>query len=265
MNAPSSRPGMSLSAWLLTILLVLALGAGGAVWTLANWDASARLFGVSAPPPPAPVPAPALLRSAQSSTIPPASAATPADAQRTEILEARIARLESATQQAAGSAGRADALLIAFAARRAIDRGVSLGYLEPLLAERFETTHRQAVATIITASRNPVRLDQLTAEFDALLPRLQTGTADEGLWQATQRELSSLVSIRRADRPSPRPFATADRARTRLAAGQVGEALAEAMRLPGIAAAPGWVAHARSYIAVHRALDEIESTALLAR
>ena len=38
---------------------------------------------------------------------------------------------------AAGSAGRADAMLVAFAARRAIDRGVALGYLEPLLVQRF--------------------------------------------------------------------------------------------------------------------------------
>jgi len=35
------------------------------------------------------------------------------------------------------------------------------------------------------------------------------------------------------------------------------------MRLPGAANANAWVAKARRYIAAHRALDEIESAALL--
>jgi hypothetical protein len=36
------------------------------------------------------------------------------------------------------------------------------------------------------------------------------------------------------------------------------------MRLPGAARANDWVAKARRYVAAHRALDEIESAALLA-
>jgi hypothetical protein len=36
------------------------------------------------------------------------------------------------------------------------------------------------------------------------------------------------------------------------------------MRLPGAQKAGPWVAKARRYIAAHRALDEIESSALLA-
>ena len=60
-----------------------------------------------------------------------------------------------------GSAGRADALVIAFAARRAVERGVALGYLEPLLVERFGADHQRAVATIVTASRSPVTQAQL--------------------------------------------------------------------------------------------------------
>jgi hypothetical protein len=178
-------------------------------------------------------------------------------------LEARLARVESATTRAAGSAGRADALLIAFAARRAIDRGVPLGYLEPLLSSRFGQTHRQAVATIVTASRRPVRLDQLAADFDALEPMLKRGDPDEGMLAALRRELGSLVTVRHADRPSPRPSPTYERAKARLASGQVDQALAEAMRLPGIAGAERWVADARTYVATHRALDEVETAALL--
>ena len=57
--------------------------------------------------------------------------------------EARLARVENATQRAEGSAGRADALVVAFAARRAIDRGVALGYLENLLVDRFGAQHQR--------------------------------------------------------------------------------------------------------------------------
>lgn len=262
MTSASSRRGLGLSTWLLLILLLLLAGAAGATWALARFDAAANFFGVAAAPSP-PVPARVVV------PLQPLAAGSdnaPADdATRMAVLEARLARLESATQQVAGSAGRADALLVAFAARRAIDRGVALGYLEPLLADRFGGNHRQAVATIITASRSPVRLDQLSAEFDALSPELGKGGPEESVWDATRRELASLVSIRRSDRPNPRPSATAERARQRLASGQVDQALAEAMRLPGIGRADGWVRRARTYVAAHRALDEIESAALLSR
>jgi hypothetical protein len=259
---------MSFGAILLTALLLLILGAAAAIWALSRYPQAAQLVGLiepkgAAPPvmaqpqPGSSAGAPALLASPQ---VP--IAATEA---RVATLEARLARVESATARAEGSAGRADALLVAFAARRAIDRGVALGYLEPLLTERFGASHPQAVATIITASRRPVRLDQLSADFAALAPRLKSAPESDSLWQNIRREMGSLVSIRRADQPSQRPVATYDRAAARLTAGQVDQALAEAMRLPGISAAPRWVADARTYVAAHRALDQIEGAALLTR
>jgi hypothetical protein len=261
MTSAYPRRGLGLSAWLLLILVLLLAGAAAATWALARYDGVARFVGVTDELAPAPTAVHALQPL-------PAASGQPislAEANRMAVLEARLARLENATQQFAGSAGRADALLVAFAARRAIDRGVALGYLEPLLADRFGADHRQAVATVITASRSPVRLDQLATEFDTLAPQLSRGGPDENLWDATRRELSSLVSIRRADRPNPRPSATAERARQRLAAGQVDQALAETMRLPGIGNGGAWVGRARTYVAAHRALDELESAALLGR
>jgi hypothetical protein len=261
MSTVPARPGLSLSAWLLLIVALLLAGAVAATLGLRRYEGAARFFGVGAEP--------AVQSQAvglRGSPTPPAQAAatTPEQIAQVAVLEARLARLESTTRQVAGSAGRADALLVAFAARRAIDRGVSLGYLEPLLTDRFGPSHRQAVATVITTSRTPVRLDELTAEFDHLAPQLQRGGPDEGLWDATRRELSTLIAIRRSDRPNPRPSATVERVRGRLAAGQVDQGLAEAMRLPGIGNAAGWVQRARIYVSAHRALDEIESAALLA-
>lgn len=257
MTYASSRRGLGVGSWLLLVLVVLLAGAAAALWAAARYDAVARVFGID----PAPTAAPRALGLAASQQL--AAGPVAEQAERMAGLETRVARLENGIQQAAGSAGRADALLIAFAARRAVDRGVALGYLEPLLVSRFADTNRGAVATIVGGARKPVRLEQLTAQFEALRPTLQGRAPQESAWTSVQRELGSLISIRHADRPSLQPSATYDRARARLASGQVDLALAEAMRLPGIGRAQGWVADARTYVAVHRALDEIETVALL--
>jgi hypothetical protein len=251
---------MTWSARFAWALLLLLAGAALATWGLSRWQAGARLFGVAPKQPlqivrQAPPPASAPVRSAD-----PLAAA---DAARIATIEGRLAAIESQAQAAAGSAGRADAMLVAFAARRAIDRGVALGYLEPLLVQRFGRQNQAAVATIVTASRNPVGLDSLVADYRALGPALRGGGPEESWWGGFSRELGSIVSFHRADTPSPQPQARYDRALAWLEAGEVDAALAETMRLPGAANASDWVARARRYIAAHRALDEIESSALL--
>jgi hypothetical protein len=119
------------------------------------------------------------------------------------------------------------------------------------------------VATIITASHDPVRLNDLIAEYDALGPDLRRGGPQDSWWSNFKRELGSLVAIHPAEQPSANPGARYLRAQQRLASGDDDQALAETMRLPGAARASAWVARARRYVAVHRALDEIESAALL--
>jgi hypothetical protein len=257
MTIASSRRGPSLSALVLWSLLLLVAGAGAATWALARSEPAARFFGVA---PAVPAAALSAAPGAPSAALP---ALPPADVARLAQLEARLARVENATQSVVGSAGRADALLVAFASRRAIDRGVPLGYLEGLLVDRFGGAYPRAVATIVTASRNPVTLDQLQADYEVLAPALKSRGPEEGLWQGFKRELGSLVTVRRSDTPSPRPNATYDRARAGLASGAVDQALVETMRLPGVQRAGPWVARARTYVAAHRALDEIESAALL--
>ena len=186
-----------------------------------------------------------------------------ADKARIASLEGRLTTVENAARRAEGSAGRADALVVAFAARRAIDRGVALGYLENLLVERFGRQHQQAVATIITASHQPVRLDDLITQYEALGPELRSGGPQGSWWTSLRSQLGSLVQVHRADQPSPSADARYDRALQRLSSGEVDQALAETMRLPGANRAGDWIAKARRYIAAHRALDEVESGALL--
>lgn len=260
MTSPASRSGSTWTARLAWALLLLVAGAALATWGLSRWQAGAQLFGVA--PPPAP---PARLAAQQSPPVEAPAAATPADAARIALLEARLAAVERASERTEGSVGRADALLVAFAARRAIERGVALGYLEPLLADRFGATHQRAVATVITAGRAPQTLDRLIADFEALGPTLRGPAPNEGWWTGVQRELGDLVSIHRVDRPNPRPQARYEQALAALRAGKVGDALAETMRLPGATnpAASGWINRARRQAAVNRALDELESAALL--
>lgn len=243
---------------LLGLALILA-GAAGAAWALARYDQAARFLGVS--------PGPTEARPASRLALQPQRVGeeVAADSQEIASIENRLARVETTAERVEGSAGRADALLVAFAARRAIDRGVALGYLEPLLLDRFGQTHARAVATIVTGSHSPVRLSDLVSQYRELGPALRSSAPEESSWTQFKRELGSVIQIRRADRPSTQPDARYARALGALQDGEVDVALAETMRLPGAGNAQAWVRQARQYVAVHRALDEIESGALLSR
>jgi hypothetical protein len=254
----SYRRNSSWAARLLIGLVLVLIGAAAAVWGLAHYQPAARFLGIVQAPAAPLTPKPVALSAAPvQQPAPP-----PTNAQIAE-LQARLARVENATERAEGFAGRADALVIAFAARRAIDRGVALGYLEPLLADRFGAQHQQAVATIITASRQPIRLNDLIAEYETLGPDLRRGGPQESWWAGLRRELGTLIEVHPAQRPAINPDSRYQRARLRLETGDVDQALAETMRLPGAGNAQDWVNKARRYVAAHRALDEIESAALL--
>jgi hypothetical protein len=261
-----TRTGMGWGARLLIALVLIVAGAAAAVWGLAHYQPAARFLGV-VPGQQQPVmlaPRPVVMNPQRPpATQPPQRAQSPADEQKIADLESRVARVENATARAEGSAGRADALVVAFAARRAIDRGVALGYLENLLVDRFGAQHQAAVATIITASHDPVRLDDLIAQYDTLGPELRRGGPQDSWWTNFKRELGALVEVHSAEKPASNAAARYEHARQRLESGNVNAALAETMRLPGAARAADWIAKARRYIIAHRALDEIESAALL--
>lgn len=262
MIGTGTRSSMGWGTRLLVALVLILAGAAAAVWGLAHYQPAARLLGVV----PATRPAMPTPREVVANSPPQATQSAPAQVRKDEriaSLEQRLNQLENATERAEGSAGRADALVVAFAARRAIDRGVALGYLENLLVGRFGPQHQAAVATIITASHQPVRLEDLVSEYEGLGPELRRGGPQDSWWTNFKREFGSLVEVHRADRPAVNPEARYNRALQHLSSGDVDQALAETMRLPGAARAPDWTSKARRYIAAHRALDEIESAALL--
>src|SRR3546814_18148288 len=63
--------------------------------------------------------------------------------------------------------------------------------------------------------------------------------------------------------PSPRPQRRLERASHMLEAGRPAAALAEVTRMPGRAAGSKWMEKARRYIEARRALDLIETAAIL--
>ncbi|HYD13411.1 MAG TPA: hypothetical protein VEC11_11250, partial [Allosphingosinicella sp.] len=168
----------------------------------------------------------------------------------------------TSSRVAVGSADRTEALVAVIAARRAIDRGVALGFLERVLQLRFPN-QPQAVGAIIAAARQPVTLAQLQSELEALGPQLMGAPPNQSWWGAFRDEIGSLIVVRRADTPSAEPSQRLDRARRWLQAGEVTAAIAEVQRMPGQEYGAAWVTRAGRYALAHRALDAIENAALL--
>ena len=182
--------------------------------------------------------------------------------QRLAAAEQRIARLDIQSQAAAGNAARAEGLLIAFATRRALERGAELGYLADQLRLRFGDAMPNAVNTIIETSRNPITMDQLVARLEGLSPRLAEPNNSGGL-ERLGEELSNLFVIRRESAPSPQPQRRLERARLFLESGRVDSAIAEVENLPGADNARGWLIDAKRYAEAQRALELIETAAVL--
>ena len=183
--------------------------------------------------------------------------------QRVAAMEQRLARLDLQAQAASGNAARAEGLLIAFAARRAIERGAPLGYLGDQLRLRFGDARPNAVQTIIDASQDPVTLDQLLARLEGLAPTLMDAPSDEGPLQWLGRELSEMFVIRSDDTASPAAERRMERARQFLESGRTELAIAEVRQLPNAAEAQQWLDDAERYAAAQRALELLETTAVL--
>lgn len=255
---PPVRRRASLRAVALAGLLAFLLGAGAVGWLAWHGDLARYLPGRErAAPQAAASPAP-------NAAVPvvTAEALDTAEA-RVALLEERLSRIDQQATAASGNAARAEGLLIAFAARRAIDRGAPLGYIETQLKLRFADAQPNAVNTVVEAAKNPTTIDELNSQLDAQASALAKAPAEEDAWTRVRREVSSLFVIRRDTTPSADPQSRLLRARLLLAAGKVEAAIAEVERLPGADEARAWIADARRYAEVQRALDLLETTAML--
>ncbi|MBO9581581.1 MAG: hypothetical protein J7498_11870 [Sphingobium sp.] len=194
----------------------------------------------------------------------PAAGATPEQMtnQMTD-LEQRLTRISVAAQTASGYANRAEAIMVAFAARRAIDAGEPLGYLENQLRLLFGNAQPKAVLTIINAARDPVTTNKLRAGLEDVNVLIKKGDPTESWWSATMRTMGSLVVVRRAGTPPPDPEQRMARARRGVEAGQIEDAIKEIAALPTQPVVAQWLDQARRYNEAHRALDVIEAAAIL--
>ncbi|MEO1729795.1 MAG: hypothetical protein AAFR64_03555 [Pseudomonadota bacterium] len=184
--------------------------------------------------------------------------------QRLAAAEQRLTRLDLQAQAAAGNAARAEALLIAFATRRLIERGDELGYLADQLRLRFGDERPNSVNTIISFSRSdpPIRLDGLLARLDGLGPQLQERREGPS-WEAFSRELGELFVIRRKSTPSSQPERRLERARYAMEQGRYRSAIEEVRGMPGAERAEAWIADAERFASVMDALENIETAAVL--
>ncbi len=252
---PTPARGRRAPWWLLALLLALIAGAVAAGIAIERSKRLAALLHL--------VPESAVAQAAAAPAPPAEPVVDTMTQERLAALEETVAVLDQRTIAATGNADRAEGLLIAFAARRALDRGVSLGYIEGLLRDRFGGIDPQSVAAVIAAAHQPVTLDQLQTELEAVRPKLVAVEAADGWWDSLKHELAGLIIIRRADTPSTIPADRVLRAQRMLDEGQVDRAMAEIARLPARAAAAGWLGEARRYVGARNALDRIETAALL--
>ncbi|AMK24585.1 hypothetical protein K426_18275 [Sphingobium sp. TKS] len=253
---PARRRGL----WMLVLLVLLAFAVGVVLTVLAlpkiqRWYAPQRQAALSDP-----------LLNAAGSGVP----MRPLSADAGQMLDARVVQLEERlnriaveAQAASGNAARAEGLLVAFAARRALDSGTPLGYIEGQLRLRFGQAQPRAVATIINAAREPVTLADLRAGLTAVADQVTVPSANASWWEALEHEAREIITIHKASTPSPRPQAALDRAIRYLDGSRVGAALAEVEQMPGRAAADRWMQFARRYLEARRALDLIETAAIL--
>lgn len=183
--------------------------------------------------------------------------------QRLAGVETRLNQLDLRAQAARGNAARAEGLLVAFATRRALERGAELGYLRDQLRLRFEDAQPNAVAAVFAAADDPVTLDDLTRRLGALAPRLGDTSGSTSGWQRFRNELSSLFTIRRQETASPKPALRIERAQQFLQVGRIEPAIAEVSNLPNAEAASAWLADARRFRSAQRALERLELAAIL--
>ena len=181
-----------------------------------------------------------------------------------EELETRLAKIDARADDALQDASRAETLLILITTRRAVDRGLPLGYLETGLQQHFGSIKPKAVAQLITNARQPVSLDQLKDDLDMIAPELVSPAQDGNWLSRITSSMDDLVVIRRADQPSEMPALKLDRVRRALSHDRVDLALKDISGLPGAKKAQAWQAKARRYLKVRAALDELEAASLVA-
>ncbi|AEI38115.1 MAG: hypothetical protein ABF461_03305 [Zymomonas mobilis subsp. pomaceae] len=284
-NSANTSATLKKRSWQSKLIFLSAAflgGVGATVYLFSHWQPA--MLWIS--PAPATTEQPTAQKAAQIPTMPPLSNSNPSqnDAPppavvdtatsnlissveslriRVDKLDARIEEVNKQTQAAIGDAGRAESLLVAFAARRALNRGQSLGYIEGLLQSRFGTTQPQAVTVILNAARQPITLEQLVGSLNTLKPDLLKLDNQQGWMSYIRQFFSNLFVMHRRGEVSTMPSDQFEEAMRFLNNGNVDGAIADVSKLPGHRHAQNWLVAAKRYVIARNALDILENTALL--
>jgi len=253
---PPTRRSGSIRGLMIFALVAFVVGTLAMTWAVTQWTPVRDWIITQEPVTGAPQPKPVSVQPRPKADLTRANV---------EELETRLAKIDARADSALQDASRAETLLIIISTRRAVERGLPLGYLETALQQHLGSMKPKAVAQLITNARQPVSLDHLEDDLEMIAPELLVPAAPEGSWlNRITSSLDGLVVIRRADQPSEMPAMKLDRARRALSHDRVDLAMKEIASLPGAQKAKAWQAKARRYLKVRAALDELEAASLVA-
>jgi hypothetical protein len=158
------------------------------------------------------------------------------------------------------SASQAEAMLLVQSARRKIEAGQPLGDLGGRLQLSFGQTQPQALGVIANGVKQPISNVALLDEFDAISSDLSAPA--NTVWDRMQYELATLFVLRS---PGAKPTASAmrtEQVRKLIISGDISSAAQLVQAMPGSAHADDWLEKANRAIAVHKALDTLNQTAI---
>lgn len=259
--APAPPPrSSSVRGLVIFALACFAIGIAAMGWLLSEWQPARNLLlgetQVVAPT------APSVPETAPKSTTPVLDTAPPSTEEHMAKIEEKLAIIDQQADSASTDAARAERMMIAFAARRAIERGTPLGYLEGALMRQFGPTDAGAVSTIIKAGRAPVTLEQLEEGLDAAKTGLVASSGDSGWFSGLWRDVGSIAVIKQEGEDRLSPDQRFERARRALERDRVEVAIREVQAMPGQKRAQNWVEKANRYVQARRALDRLEAITL---
>lgn len=257
MTPPATARSRSVRGLVIFALVCFVIGIAAMGWLLSQWTPARDLL--LGPPPAPPV---AVAPVAPPAPLPPEDEVQATTEEHMAKIEEKLAIIDQQADSASNDASRAERMMIAFAARRAIERGAALGYLEGALLRQFGSTDANAVATIIKGARAPVTLEQLEEGLDTAHFSLIAVGSDTGWFSRIWADMGNLAVIKREGENRLTPEQQYDRARRALERDRVEVAIREVETLPGGVEAKPWLDRARRYVQVRKALDRLEAITL---
>lgn len=259
-SAPPPARSSSVRGLVIFALVCFAVGIAVMGWLLSEWQpARSLLLGeteVAAPIAPS---APA-----ETSATPPSEpkAILPTAEAHMAKIEEKLAIIDQQADSASTDAARAERMMIAFAARRALERGTPLGYLEGALMRQFGASDAGSVSIVIKAARMPVTLEQLEEGLDAARTGITSPDGEPGWFGSLWRDVGNIAVIKQEGEDRLSPDQRFDRARRALERDRVEIAMYEVRAMPGRDRAKEWLEKADRYVQARKALDRLEAITL---